>query len=69
MTHHDAPSFRVSSESFLDGQTLPTAQRGASTGAGAKDESPQLSWSGAPPETRSYAVTMFDPDAPGRGGF
>ena len=34
MTHHDAPSFRVSSESFQDGQTLPPAQRGASTGAG-----------------------------------
>ena len=69
MTHHDAPSFRVSSESFQDGQTLPPAQRGASTGAGAKDESPQLSWSGAPAGTLSYAVTVFDPDAPGRGGF
>ena len=69
MTHHDAPSFRVSSESFQDGQTLPAAQRGASTGAGAKDQSPQLSWSGAPAGTKGYAVTMFDPDAPGRGGF
>lgn len=69
MAHHDAPSFRVSSESFQDGQTLPPAQRGASTGAGAKDESPPLSWSGAPAGTRGYAVTVFDPDAPGRGGF
>lgn len=69
MTHHEAPSFRVNSESFQDGQILPPAQRGASTGAGAKDESPQLSWSGAPAGTLGYAVTMFDPDAPGRGGF
>ena len=69
MAHHEAPSFRVSSESFQDGQTLPPAQRGASTGPGAKDESPQLSWSGAPAETRGYAVTVFDPDAPGHGGF
>ena len=69
MAHHDAPSFRVSSESFQDGQTLPPAQRGAATGAGAKDESPQLSWSGAPAGTRGYAVTVFDPDAPGHGGF
>ncbi|MET1021366.1 MAG: YbhB/YbcL family Raf kinase inhibitor-like protein [Arthrobacter sp.] len=69
MTPPEAPSFRVSSESFQDGQTLPPPQRGAATGAGAKDESPQLSWSGAPAGTLSYAVTVFDPDAPGRGGF
>jgi Raf kinase inhibitor-like YbhB/YbcL family protein len=69
MTHHNAPSFRVNSASFQDGQTLPAAQRGTSTGAGAGDESPQLSWSGAPAGTLSYAVTMFDPDAPGHGGF
>ena len=69
MTQHDAPSFGVSSASFQDGQTLPAAQRGTSTGAGAGDESPQLGWSGAPAGTLSYAVTMFDPDAPGRGGF
>lgn len=69
MAHHDVPSFHVSSESFQDGQTLPPAMRGAATGPGAADESPQLSWSGAPAGTRSYAVTVFDPDAPGRGGF
>jgi Raf kinase inhibitor-like YbhB/YbcL family protein len=69
MAHHDAPSFNVSSESFKDGQTLPPAQRSGKMRAGGQDESPQLSWSGAPAGTRSYAVTMFDPDAPGRGGF
>ena len=58
-------SLHVSSESFQDGQTLPPAQRGGKIRAGGKDESPQLSWSGAPAGTRSYAVTVFDPDAPG----
>jgi Raf kinase inhibitor-like YbhB/YbcL family protein len=62
-------TFTLRSNSFEDGQTLPEAHRGAATGPGARDESPPLSWSGAPAGTRSFAVTVFDPDAPGRGGF
>lgn len=69
MTRHDIPALHVSSESFKDGQTLPPAQRSGKMRAGGQDESPQLSWNGAPVGTRSYAVTMFDPDAPGHGGF
>ncbi|HEY7723256.1 MAG TPA: YbhB/YbcL family Raf kinase inhibitor-like protein [Pedococcus sp.] len=56
------PSFHVSSAAFEDGGTLPPAHtlRGGNT-------SPPLSWSGAPGGTRGYAVTCFDPDAPGAG--
>jgi len=35
---------------------------------GGLDASPQLSWSGFPAETRSFLVTMYDPQAPTGSG-
>jgi hypothetical protein len=64
------PSFTVTSTDVTDGQTLPPAQMsGIFEVPGGKDVSPQLSWSGAPAETKSYTVTMYDPDAPSGSGF
>ncbi|MEV7606878.1 YbhB/YbcL family Raf kinase inhibitor-like protein [Paenarthrobacter sp. NPDC089322] len=63
------PSFEVTSESFRDGETLAPDQRSGIFGAGGKDISPELSWKGVPDGTRSFAVTMLDPDAPDPGGF
>ena len=60
-------SFRVTSDDFLDGKAMP--REGASEGAGGKNTSPPLSWYGFPPETRSFAITMYDADAPTPSGF
>jgi Raf kinase inhibitor-like YbhB/YbcL family protein len=64
------PSFTVTSTDVTDGQELPPAQMSGIFGVpGGRDLSPQLSWSGAPAETQSYTVTMYDPDAPSGSGF
>ena len=64
------PNFTVTSTDVTGGQPLPPAQMsGIFEVPGGKDLSPQLSWSGAPAETKSYTVTMYDPDAPSGSGF
>ncbi|WP_208643858.1 YbhB/YbcL family Raf kinase inhibitor-like protein [Rhodococcus ruber] len=66
----EVPGFTVTSTSVADGQPLPSAQMSGAFGVpGGKDVSPQLTWTGAPEGTRSYAVTMYDPDAPTGSGF
>jgi Raf kinase inhibitor-like YbhB/YbcL family protein len=59
----------LESASITDGQPLATPQISGILGAGGEDVSPQLSWSGFPDETRSFAVTVYDPDAPTLSGF
>ena len=56
--------FKVDSTDVRDGEMLDSAH----TAAG-ENVSPQLSWSGFPDETRRFAVTCFDPDAPTGSGW
>jgi|GEM_PF-1154673 len=38
-------------------------------GCAGENQSPQLSWSNAPEGTKSYSITLFDPDAPSGSGW
>jgi Raf kinase inhibitor-like YbhB/YbcL family protein len=51
--------FVLASPSFVEGGPVPVRHT-----CDGDDESPELSWDGAPPETQSYALLMHDPDAP-----
>lgn len=64
------PSFQLSSSTVPADATLPAPQLSGEFGVpGGADVSPQLSWSGAPENTRSFAITVYDPDAPTGSGF
>jgi Raf kinase inhibitor-like YbhB/YbcL family protein len=65
----ELPTFTLTSESFTDGGAWANDQVSGIMGAGGEDVSPQLSWSGFPEETKSFAVTVYDPDAPTASGF
>ena len=51
----ELPTFELTSSDVTDGRPLKTAQVSGIMGAGGQDLSPQLSWSGFPEQTRSFA--------------
>lgn len=64
-----AAGFTLSSPTIKPGSMLTEAQVFKGFGCEGKNISPALVWSGAPKETKSYAVTVYDPDAPTGSGW
>jgi len=61
--------FSLSSPSIKPGSTLTEAQVFKGFGCEGKNISPALKWSGAPKDTKSFALTVYDPDAPTGSGW
>jgi Raf kinase inhibitor-like YbhB/YbcL family protein len=63
-----SPTFRLWSDDLKSG-TFQQEQVYAGFGCTGSNMSPHLAWSGAPAGTRSYVITVYDPDAPTGSGF
>lgn len=68
MASAQAADFKVVSNSQTNG-SFASAQFANVLGCTGKNLSPQLAWEGAPQGTKSYVVTMYDPDAPTGSGW
>ena len=64
-----AAGFTLSSPTIKPGSTLTEAQVFSGFGCTGKNISPALQWAGAPKGTQSFAVTVYDPDAPTGSGW
>jgi Raf kinase inhibitor-like YbhB/YbcL family protein len=59
--------FTLTSTTFHAGGMVDAAQVFDQDDCKGGNRSPALIWRNAPAGTRSFAITLFDPDAPGRG--
>jgi Raf kinase inhibitor-like YbhB/YbcL family protein len=61
--------FRLASSEWHEGGMVPRQNVFNGSGCGGANVSPELHWSGAPGDAKSFAITIFDPDAPAAGGW
>lgn len=65
----NAEEFALASKTFVSGARMQPAQLYSGFGCSGDNISPELHWRGAPPGTRSFALTVHDPDAPTGSGW
>lgn len=63
------PAFKVSAEGFPAGGTVAGAQVFNGFGCQGENQSPLIRWENPPAGTQSFALTIYDPDAPTGSGF
>ena len=64
-----ASALTLTSPDFQQGKKIAEDYAFNSFGCTGKNTSPALAWSGAPKNTKSFALTVYDPDAPTGSGF
>jgi len=64
-----ADDFMLKSSAITSGKSISNEQVFNGFGCTGSNISPDLFWSHAPPNTKAYAVTVFDPDAPTGSGW
>lgn len=64
-----AADFKISQSGIEDGQRLDEAYVLQGFGCSGGNTSPAVSWQGVPAGTKSFAVTLYDPDAPTGSGW
>lgn len=62
-------TFTLSSSKFKEGERMGADQVFSGFGCTGKNISPELEWKNAPKDTKSFAVTVYDPDAPTGSGW
>ena len=65
----DAQNMSLTSSEIKEGGTIANEQVFKGFGCTGGNVSPGLSWSGAPSGTKSFAVSIYDPDAPTGSGW
>jgi Raf kinase inhibitor-like YbhB/YbcL family protein len=69
VTDAAAPQFRLTSPDLKSGAMIANTFVFNAGGCTGGNVSPALSWSGAPEGTKSFVLTVYDPDAPTGSGF
>ncbi len=64
-----ADTFKLTSPHIAEGTQLDAAQVFQGFGCEGGNVAPTLAWTGAPEGTESFAVTVYDPDAPTGSGW